>query len=191
MSFLYHGCGCTVRPPVSYTHLDVYKRQDESQLEKSAAKLEELLPNIKTFTSFTQYTPMLNGECSIAVGWSHEAFQMSQQLENWEYIYPSEGMHMYHDCYVLPTTCSNTDAAYEVIKCMLSDGYYSITHEENPGARVASISFRNTLDDVEKNSTIIFPPAEEDAKGLYLLNIGDDMLKYDTLWTEFKQKAAM
>lgn len=168
-----------------------FNSTDEAQLEKSEAKLEELLPNIKTFLSFTQYTPMLNGECSIAVGWSHEAFQMSKQLENWEYIYPSEGMHMYNDCYVIPTTCSDTDAAYDVIKSMLSDEYYTATHAENPGGRNASLSFRETLDDYEKNSSIIFPPAEQDEKGLFLENLGEDMTKYDTLWTEFKQKASM
>lgn len=169
-----------------------FNETDPDKIKASEKKMEEIIPNIKSFTSFDQYDSFLNGEANIMVGWSYEAYMALQSFEgNWEYIYPEEGMHVYMDNYALTANTQKDDLAYELIEYMCGEEFNEVMWSESPGSRLASKAATEKIEVPEDQQSVVYPPEEQYTKGLYLINLGEDMTTYDECWTEFKQKASL
>ena len=164
-----------------------FNETDPEKLAETEKKLEELAPNIKSFKSFDQYTSMLNGEADIMVGWGYEAYKIEQKPGNWEYVYPSEGMNAYVDAYVIPANTVKTEAVYKVLDYLRSDEYVATDWDNVIGQVQTSESFMKSLGEDIKNSKVVNVPDDVYGKCTWLKNIGDDMVIYDDLWTQFKQ----
>ncbi len=166
---------------------------NEEHIQAAKDTMEQVIPNVKQFTSFDQYDYMLNGEANIMVGWSYEAYMATQQMTgNWEYIYPEEGMHIYVDNYCLCAGTEKDELCYELIDYMMGDEFNDIVWSESPGTRLSETSMRDRLDLSAEEEVVIYPPEEQYDKGLYLTSLDNQsMALYDTAWTEFKQDASI
>lgn len=166
---------------------------NEEHIQAAKETMEKVIPNVKQFTSFNQYDYMLNGEANIMIGWSYEAYMATQQMTgNWEYIYPEEGMHVYVDNYCLCSDTEKDDVCYDLIEYMMGDEFNEIVWSENPGTRLSEKTMKDKLGLSKEEEIVIYPPAEQYDKGLYLTNLDDQsMALYDTAWTEFKQDASI
>lgn len=169
-----------------------FNETDSEKIKAAEAKMEEIIPNVKSFTSFDQYDSFLNGEANIMVGWSYEAYMALESFEgNWEYIYPEEGMHVYMDNWAITANTEKEDLAYELINYMSSLEFNEICWNDSPGSRLASKVAIEEVDVPSEMECVIYPPEEQYSKGLYLINLGESMTTYDECWTEFKQKASL
>ncbi len=168
-----------------------FSTKDESQIKAAGAKLEELKPNIHAF-AYSGYKLMLNGEASVLVTASGDAYKAAKEMSNWEYINPSEGEHMFMDSYVIPEG-ADMDAAYAFINAIVGKEYltrngadtnwgYGYTNlEVEDEARKAGIS-----DNLLK---VAYPDESVYKTAHYMENIGDASLTYDEVWSEVKLKA--
>lgn len=171
-----------------------FNTTDQSQIDQAEKTMEKIIPNVKIFESFDQYDAMMNGEADIMVGWSYEAYMLTQKDPdgNYEYIYPEEGMHCYVDNYCICSTTDNEALCNKLIKYISSVDFNKIAWDEAPGTRMSSKSFMDTLDFDDLGKTIVLPPEEQYKKGLYLHVLDNDVMQmYDTAWTTFKQQASI
>lgn len=170
-----------------------FNSTNEADIQAAKATMEKIIPNVKLFQSFDQYDSMANGEANIMVGWSYEAYKNVTSNEgNWEYIYPEEGMHCYVDNYCICKTADNVELCNKFINYICGVDFNKVVWKENPGTRIASKTFSETLDLDDIGKKIVYPPTEEYEKGLFLTVLDDSAMSlYDTAWTEFKQKASI
>lgn len=165
-----------------------FNTADEVEIKATKEKLAELLPNIKAF-AYSQRTLMLSGEAGVAVGSSMDAYRAAEGLENWEYIYPSEGMHMFMDSYVIPKG-ADMDGAHAYINAVISMDYiYRKGEDTNLGMQYSNKNMLAKLEEAGGILQIGYPPESEYDKAHYMKNIGEASLIYDELWTELKQQA--
>ena len=123
---------------------------------------------------------------------SGDAYKAAKEMDNWEYISPSEGTHMWMDSYVIPKG-ANMDAAYAFINAVISEEYLTRNGDETnwgygytnmkveEAALAAGIS--------EDLMGIAYPANEVYTNAHYMSNIGDASLTYDEVWSEVKLQA--
>lgn len=168
-----------------------FNATDEAEIRAAGAKLEELLPNIHAF-SYSDYKLILNGEANVLVIASGSAYKAAKEMDNWEYVNPSEGEHMFMDSYVIPKG-ADMEGAYSFINAIISEEYltrkgedtnwgYGYTNTQvEEDAKAAGIS--------EELLKISYPATEVYATAHYMENIGEASLIYDEVWAEVKLNA--
>lgn len=168
-----------------------FNAADETEIQAAGAKLEELLPNIHAFT-YSDYKLLLNGEANILVVASGSAYKAAKEMDNWEYVNPSEGEHMFMDSYVIPKG-ANMEGAYSFINAIISEEYLTRNGEDTnwgygytnrlvqEDAKAAGIS--------EELLSISYPADEVYDTAHYMENIGEASLIYDEVWAEVKLNA--
>lgn len=168
-----------------------FNATDEAEIRAAGAKLEELLPNIHAFT-YSDYKLILNGEANVLVIASGSAYKAAKEMDNWEYVNPSEGEHMFMDSYVIPKG-ADMEGAYSFINAIISEEYltrkgedtnwgYGYTNTQvEEDAKAAGIS--------EELLKISYPATEVYATAHYMENIGEASLIYDEVWAEVKLNA--
>ncbi len=168
-----------------------FNATDEKQIEAAGEKLKELIPNIHAFTS-TGHKLILNGEASVIVCATGNEYKAAKEMDNFEFVVPSEGEHMYMDSYVIPKG-ANMDAAYKFINAVISTeymtrngddtnwGYGYVNTDVEKMAKEAGIS--------DKLLSIAYPDDSAYKNAHYMENIGSASLVYDQVWSEVKLAA--
>lgn len=168
-----------------------FNATDEAEIEAAGAKLEELLPNIHAF-AYSGYKLMLNGEANVLVTASGDAYKAAKEMDNWEYINPSEGEHMYMDSYVIPKG-ANMERAYAFINAIISKEYLTRNGEEtNWGLGYTNLEVEDEAKKAgisEELLGIAYPQENVYDTAHYMANIGDASLVYDEIWSEVKLEA--
>lgn len=157
---------------------------DPGKLAEISTKLMELKPNVVALDSDNPKGLLIEGEASIAYIWSAEIALAAAENPAIEIVFPEEGMYLFQDGMVIPKGAKNYDNAIAFINFVL-DGENSaeISREFpylNPNTAAAEILGEEFLSNKAAN-----PPAEEIAKGEYVLEVGDVISEYDNMWTEF------
>lgn len=168
-----------------------FNATDESEITAAGDKLKELLPNIHAFT-YSGYKLMLNGEANVLVTASGDAYKAAKEMENWEYINPSEGEHMYMDSYVIPKG-ANMDGAYAFINAIISKEYLTRKGEDtNWGYGYTNLEVEDAAKEAgisDKLLSIAYPADSVYDTAHYMENIGEASLTYDEIWSEVKLEA--
>lgn len=93
--------------------------KDKVELAVTAAKLNELTPNIKAIVGDELKGYMIQGDAAIGVTFSGEASEMLDGNEDLVYVVPSEGSNLWFDNIVIPKTAKHQKEAYAFINFML------------------------------------------------------------------------
>jgi spermidine/putrescine transport system substrate-binding protein len=166
-----------------------FNATDEAQIMAAKDKLAELLPNVVSF-EYMGTNAMLGGDVNILVTSSSAAYKVSKEPGNWEYVYPSEGMHRYMDSYVIPKG-ANLDAAYAFIDAVISTEHLLRNGADtNFGNQYTNKDVLKDADLTDLQMSICYPPQEQYDKAHYMSNIGDAALIYDEAWTELKLESS-
>ncbi len=167
-----------------------FNATDEEQIRAAGEKLTELLPNIAAFT-YNDYKMMLNGEANVLVIATGSEYKAAKEMDNWEFIIPEEGMHMFIDSYVVPKG-ANMDAAYAFVNAIISEDYLTRKGDEtNWGYGYCNTQVEKDAIDAgvpEELMTIAYPDVDNSTTH-YMENIGEASLTYDEVWTELKLSA--
>lgn len=167
-----------------------FNATDPDQIRAAGQKLTELLPNIAAFT-YNDYKLMLNGEANVLVIPTASEYKAAKELDNWEFIIPEEGMHMFIDSYVVPKG-ANMDAAYAYINAVISEEYLTRNGEDTNwgygycNTKVEEDAIKSGI--AEELMTISYPKVESSTSH-YMANIGEASLTYDEVWIELKLSA--
>lgn len=163
----------------------------EAEITAAGDKLKELLPNIHAFT-YSGYKLMLNGEANVLVTASGDAYKAAKEMDNWEYINPSEGEHMYMDSYVIPKG-ADMDGAYAFINAIISKEYLTRKGEDtNWGYGYTNLEVEDAAKEAgisDQLLSIAYPADSVYDTAHYMANIGESSLTYDEIWSEVKLEA--
>ncbi|NJN49284.1 MAG: spermidine/putrescine ABC transporter substrate-binding protein [Alkalinema sp. RL_2_19] len=81
---------------------------DRGQLQAAYDKLQELKPNIASFTTDAWREPLVAGDLWIAMGYSTDATDLMQENPKIRYVIPSSGTNLWVDTMVIPVTAPNS-----------------------------------------------------------------------------------
>lgn len=165
---------------------------DPAQLAEAKTRLAELVPNIKLFESDNPKAALLAGDVDLGMVWTGEAFLAKQENPAIEYVYPREGAVLWQDNWTIPADAGNLDAVYAFLNYINQPDLFWLTLRDfpytNPNAAALAWAQENRpeLYEAYMASNATNMPAEDIARGHYLMDIGDALPLYDAIWTEVK-----
>jgi spermidine/putrescine transport system permease protein len=164
-----------------------FNETNTARLEEAKQELFKLKPNIKAFDSDSPKSMLINGEATVGFVWNAEASLARKENPNIEVIYPTEGVYLWQDNFVLPKGGRNKEAAEKFINFILRPEISILISEEfpytNPNVEAWKLMDKDILED-----KAIYPTKDLIEKGEYLKDVGDLTPLYDEIWTEFKQR---
>ena len=164
----------------------------QADLEKAAALMSKIRPNVRKFHSSEYLNALASGEICLAVGFSGDIKQAQNRAAEAKqgvevaYAIPKEGAQLWFDNLVIPKDARNVVEAHEFINYMLKPE--AAAKNSNfigyPNGNLASQQF---LDKEVKDDPSVYPPPETMAK-LYTLRAHDAAAKrtMNRLWTRVK-----
>lgn len=157
-----------------------------ADLNKAAAHLTSLAPNVKAVVADEIKMYMINEESSLAVTYSGEASEMLSENSHLHYVIPEEGSNLWFDNIVIPKTSKNTKGAYAFINFMLEPKNAAQNAEyigyATPNAKAKALLPKKITADQQ------FYPSEKTMKNLEVYqDLGQKYLGiYNDLFLEFK-----
>lgn len=158
---------------------------DPDVLEKSKELLMELKPNIKAFDSDSPKTLLINGEAAAGIVWGTEAHLAKQENPAIEAVLPEEGSNIWMDNFVIPAGAPNKRNAEAFIDFVLRPDVSADITKDFPYANPNKAAHEFIDEDV-LNDPVIYSPEEFLEKSEFHQDIGDVILEYDRIWSEFK-----
>ena len=155
------------------------------ELKKAYEDLQKLMPNVRVFNADAPREPFLAGDVNLGMIWSGEANMAQKEDENIKYIYPKEGAGFWVDSFTIPSGAENVENAHKFIDYMLK-AEVGQKVVEDLGYSTPNKAAKDLLDEVTRNNTIIFPPADAMAKAEFQQDIGDAVKIYDSYWEKLK-----
>jgi spermidine/putrescine transport system substrate-binding protein len=92
-----------------------YNETDPVKVAEAREKLFALKPNIKRFETNTPEDSLVNGEAVIGFMYSNQAVKGQQARPNLQPVFPTEGMPIYIDSWVMSKQAPNKDGAYKFL----------------------------------------------------------------------------
>lgn len=155
-----------------------------AELANIKAQLAKLKPNIKNLDSDSPKASMLNGETSIGYMWSAEIALCMKESSDFDVVFPKEGSYVFLDNMCILKGAKNYDNANTFINFVLKGETGKLILDEFPylSPNKAAVAL---MPDSYKNNKASNVPSEIIKNGEYVKDIGADVSKYDSMWTEF------
>jgi len=154
------------------------------ELAKVKTTLASLKPNIKVLDSDSPKTSMISGETNIGYMWSAEIALAMQESKDFDIVFPDEGCYVFLDNLCIAKGAKNSANANAFLNFIMKPETGKLILTEFPylSPNKAAVAL---MPDSYKNNKASNVPSEVIKKGEYVKDIGSDVEKYDTLWTEF------
>jgi spermidine/putrescine transport system permease protein len=155
-----------------------------SELANVKTQLAKLKPNIKNLDSDSPKTSMLSGETNIGFMWSAEIALCMKENSNFSVVFPKEGCYEFLDNMCILKGAKDYDNANAFINFVLKGETGKLILDEFPylSPNKAAVAL---MPDSYKNNKASNVPADVIKNGEYVKDIGSDVSKYDSMWTEF------
>jgi spermidine/putrescine transport system substrate-binding protein/spermidine/putrescine transport system permease protein len=157
---------------------------DDAELAAVDAKLAALKTNIKLLDSDSPKSAMISGETSIGFMWNAEIAICLQESDDFYAVFPDEGCYLFLDNLSILKGAKNPDAATQFLNFVLRPDVSKLVSDEFPYLNPNAAAVELLPDSYKSNPASNIDPAVI-AVGEYVLDIGADVEKYDTLWTKF------
>lgn len=157
---------------------------DPATLDKIAARLMELKPNLKALDSDSPKSLMISEETAIGYMWNAEVALAMAENPDIKIIYPTEGNYMFMDNLCLLKGAKNADNAKKFMDFILRPEISKMISEEFPYLN-PNVEAIKLLGDAYVANPAINIPADVIAKGEYVQDVGAALDQYNTIWTKF------
>lgn len=164
-----------------------YNETDPKIVEEAKEKLFDLRDNIMRFETNTPEDSLINGEAVAGFMYSNQAVKGQLANDKLQPVFPTEGMPIYIDSFVMSKEAPNKENAYKFLNFLL-DGETSakiseITNFSNPNTAAEEYlpedfinnPMLNLSDDVVENTSLY-------------INVENVLEEYDHIYSEFKNK---
>lgn len=158
---------------------------DPKEIEQAYLLLKELMPNVLLFNSDSPRLPYLAGEVSLGMIWNGEAYMAEQENKAIQYVYPTEGVNLWVDSFVIPKSARNIKNAHAFINFMMKPEIAKICVEEN-GYATPVLTAIPLLDAEVRNSKTVFPDKEMIAAGEFQTDVGEALQIYQHYWEKLR-----
>lgn len=164
-----------------------YNETDPQKVEEAKEKLFALRDNIMRFETNTPEDSLINGEAVVGFMYSNQAVKGQATDEKLEPVFPTEGMPIYIDSFVMSKEAPNKDAAYRFLDFLM---------EPETSAKIAEITnftspnkgAEEYLSEDFKNNPMLNIPDEVIENTSFYINVEDVLEEYDHIYSEFKMK---
>jgi len=161
-----------------------YNSTNPDELEKAYQALVTLKPAIVSFNSTAWREQLLAGDLSLAMAYSVDVGEVSQNNDFIKYIVPKSGSSLWTDTMVIPATAPNLDAAYAWINLVLEPQIAAGLMQRLFFATPSRTAYDLLPPDFQQNPTL-FPPPDILAKceGIAPVDPAEEEL-LDRYWTQ-------
>ena len=160
-----------------------YNSTDPQQLKQAYQKLVELKPAIASFTSDAWRNQILTGDLLIAMSYSPDAIEVTEENPRLKYVIPQSGTSVWTDTMVIPKTAPNPDGAYAWINYVLQPSvaaqFCKRLHFATPNQAVF-----DQLPVELRNNPSLFPPDSQLAQSERIAPLWDFTEVYEHYWTQ-------
>lgn len=164
-----------------------YNETDPQKVEEAKEKLFDLADNIMRFETNTPEDSLINGEAVAGFMYSNQAVKGKLADDSLEAVFPTEGMPIYIDSFVMSKEAPNKDNAYKFLNFLLeaevSAKISEITNFTNPNRAAEEY----LPEDFKNNPMLNLSDNLVENTSLYI-NVEDVLEEYDHIYSEFKNK---
>ena len=164
-----------------------YNETDPAKVEEAREKLFDLRDNIMRFETNTPEDSLINGEAVVGFMYSNQAVKGQLADSKLEPVFPTEGMPIYIDSFVMSKEAPNKDNAYKFLNFLMepevSAKISEITNFSNPNSAAEEF----LPEDFKNNPMLNLPDEVVENTSLYI-NVEDVLEDYDHIYSEFKNK---
>lgn len=158
---------------------------DPAEIEAAYEKLRELMPNVRAFNSDAPRLPYLAGEADLGFCWNGEAYMGAQEMPSLRFVYPSEGVIMWIDSFVIPANAPNPDAAHAFLDFMMEPEVAKEICEEL-GYATPNLAAVALLDEELRENRTVYPTEQELRGGEFQVDVGEALLLYQRYWDQLR-----
>lgn len=160
---------------------------DPKRLEQARQELLKLKPNIKKFDSDSPSSVMLKGEAAAGYMWGAEAVLAERGNNDIKTFFPSEGMYLWQDNFVIPKGAEHKKNAELFINFILDPQVSAAITKDYPYANPNNAAHQY-IDKSILTNTAVYPTEAEKKIGEHLKDLEDTTKLYDKIWTEIRGK---
>jgi len=162
-----------------------YNSTNREEVNQAYQKLRELKPAIASFTTDAWKEQILAGDLLIAMGYSADAIEVTEENPDLKYVIPRSGTSLWTDTMVIPKTAPNPEAAYSWISFMLEPSVAALVTETLNFATANNTALKNLPEKITKNPTL-FPPESVLTKAERITPVGEFSEVFDNYWTQLR-----
>lgn len=157
---------------------------DEKEINMAKEKMLELYPNIKAFDSDSPKTLLISGEVKAGIVWNAEAILAQKENPAIQIVYPSSGMNIWQDNFLLVKGAPHKENALKFIDFILRPEISVEISKEYPYGNPNLKALELLPEDIKKSIEV---PQEALDNGWFLKDVGEATLLYDEVWSQIKQ----
>jgi spermidine/putrescine transport system substrate-binding protein len=162
---------------------------DPAHLEEAKNLLIEQSACVKAYDSQTNDDLIISGETVLAHMWTGDAILAGLPdyggREGIVYVIPEEGTTIWQDNMAIPVGAPNAYTAM-VFMNYLNDPEVAAQNAEYVGYGTPNAAAKEFIDPDILADEGIYPPPEVEAHLQWIEDVGDALVLYDRIWTEFK-----
>jgi spermidine/putrescine transport system substrate-binding protein len=156
---------------------------NEEEIKKAYEKLLLLIPNIKKISSGNAPTYFVQNDFIAGMMFNGDAKTITEDVKEYKYIYPKEGVLLWADGMVIPTNSKNKELAYKFIDFII-DAKVSVQIADKIGYALANAEAKKYMPKSYLNDYTIYPSVNQ-MKNSEILNDNENSNK---LILEYWQK---
>ncbi len=160
--------------------------QNPEHIKAAFEKLQDLMKNVKVFSSDTITSTMIDEDATIGMAWNGDVFKASHENPHIVFIYPEEGFSMWVDNLSILKSAPHKDAAHAFINFLLRA---DIAEKVSiiSGYPTANLAGQKLLPKDMRDNQIIYPSKETMKHGEFALDISEEALAiYERYWEQLK-----
>ena len=162
-----------------------YNETDPVKVAEAKEKLFALKPNIVRFETNTPEDSLVNGEAVAGFMYSNQAVKGKAANSKLEPVFPTEGMPIFIDSFVMSKKAPNKDGAYKFLNFLM---------QPKVAARIAEITnftspnkaAEEYLPEDFKNNPMLNMPDEVVRNTSFYIGVEKVLEEYDHIYSEFK-----
>ncbi|MBE9229848.1 extracellular solute-binding protein [Phormidium sp. LEGE 05292] len=162
-----------------------YNSTNPEEVRQAYEKLKILKPAIASFTTDAWKEQILAGDLLIAMGYSADAIEVTEENPDLKYVIPRSGTSLWTDTMVIPKNAPNPEAAYAWISFMLEPSVAALVTETLNFATPNSTALKELPEKITKNVTL-FPPESVLTRAERISPIGKFSEVYENYWTQLR-----
>lgn len=161
---------------------------DPQHIKAAFLKLQQLMPNVKVFSSDTIVSIIIDEDATIGMAWNGDTFKAARENSHIHFIYPKEGFIIWVDNFAIPKYAPHEESAYQFINYMLRPDIAKTIalYTHFPTANLAA---QNLLPENIGNDPSIYPPQSVMRRGQFQSDAGVDdktLALYEKYWEQLK-----
>ena len=164
-----------------------YNETDPVRVEEAKEKLFDLRDNIMRFETNTPEDSLINGEAVVGFMYSNQAVKGVAAYEKLKPVFPTEGMPIYIDSFVMSKEAPNKEGAYKFLNFILDPEIAARIAEKNKFSSPNKAAEEYLSDEFKSN--IMLNLSDEIVKSTsFYIKVEDVLDEYEHIYSEFKMQ---